>query len=250
MDIIDFFDSDRIEQLAIHYACKTTTRPDITPAQRDKLKSLFLELNPSKYQRFTDTPGVPGVFQAVSEHSIGPGNVTVPSFVMDNSSLSFLFPLKLGGMKLSGVNIRSFFSTEIGTLNRDISSYMMKIHEVIGRGLVFQRAGKIFEVVLTPRNSDQKQPLFQNLIKYGLEKVSEVNLVITKLLEYGGTVYNLQARIGYGQNDLNQPFRLNIRVDINNRILMQDMEPSQMISVWASAETLISEHLSSIIQLD
>ncbi len=245
------FSNNKLEQAAVQFACRTATRKDLTSSEKNTLRGLLEEINPEQFQRF-ENPNQStgsGVFEAFAEYPIGAATATVPSFVMNNTSVTILMPLKIGEKDFYGTSIRSFMERELPRLNTTMSDTFNKVQGVI-RGLRYQRAGKIFEFTLSPTDPESKSRLLEKIFKYGLGDVSEVRLSLTKTLEDRGQVCNLLTQIAYNQLRPSDPIRLNVRVDINNRELLQSMEPAQIVQAWSKGDALIDSHLESFLNVE
>jgi hypothetical protein len=238
--------TDKVQQFAVQFACRTPVRTDLSPSERKSLENLLRDTNPEAFQLFSDASGrnTPYLFQAARQHAIGAVTVTVPSFILANDSVTLLAPIRLGGQYVAGQGA----SLETNALNRNMVDILFKIQNAI-RSLRFNRAGKIFEFLLGPYQPEDKQRLFGNLIvpSLDLSTVGELDFSFARYTQLDGLSYNIRTDIKYQQLSLGDSFQLGVRVDINNRELRERLDPDEVNRYWSVADQQIWTHLDSIL---
>lgn len=239
----------RAEQFLIHFACRTTTRKELTPVQKDTLQNLLSESNSDLFQRFEDKLPQGILFQAVREFEVGALTVTGPTFNMTHDSVSIIKPLKIGTYNLvSNNDVTAYLSNYMRTFNQEMATILNNIATSIN-GLKYKRAGKIFEIALPHIAPNEKRNLLQELVNYNLDDVGEVNFSFTRYTNFEERLYNIKTQIMYQQLEIGNPFHLNVRVDINNRNFIESMEPTLIQQIWLNADSTIEAHFNSFLNL-
>lgn len=238
------------QQCFIQFACRMATRKGLTAGERDALQGLLEETDSGLFQRFEDAQKGPGIlFQAVKEYPIREVTITAPAFIMTNNSVVIFQPIKIGSkFFLNNISIKTFFSQEMPLLNQKMSGVFNKIQTVLNH-TTYHRAGKIFEFAFAPIPSEQKGDIFSKLFCCNFTDIGEIQLLLTKYIQEKEEVYNIRTELGYLQPRADNPFQLNLKVDINNRDQHDLMEPAQMHRVWTKADSLLGNHLENIINL-
>lgn len=244
MPLQSIFDT-KLQQFSVQFACRTSTRKDLTASEKDALKTELETSDPEFFQRFQDAPA--NFFQMLREYPIGAMTVTAPSFVMNNNSVTLLKPIKLADKKFFD-SIDTLFSSYMPSLNNEMSSTLLKVQNII-RGIQYQRAGKIYEFVLAPYQSDEKKSLLEKVLQYPLDDVGEINVSLTRHVTESGQTYNILTNLLLRQMKLQDPFQLNVRIDINNRDLKESLEPGQIRQIWTKADVLLEPHLETLFDL-
>lgn len=239
----------RAEQFLVHFACRTTTRKELTPVQKDTLQNLLSESDPDLFQRFEDKLPQGVLFQAVREFEVGALTVVGPTFNMTHDSVSIIRPLKIGTFNLPhNDDLAAYLSNYMRNFNQEMASILNNIATSIS-GLRYKRAGKIFEVALPHIAPSEKINLLQKLVNYDLKDIGEVNFSFTRYAEIEQRLYNIKTQIMYQQLEIANPFHLNVRVDINNRNFIESMEPTAIQQIWLSADSAIEAHFDSFLNL-
>ena len=238
------FPTNRINQFVVHFACKIPARKDISSADRKALENVLQELDPDLFQLFPTDVGrkSPYLFESHRQYLVEAATVTVPSFVLSSNSVSLLNPIKIGGKFLPRTN--SILKTD--HLNKKMSGYLTKFQDTL-RALRYNRAGKIFEYVLGPFNSDEKGKLFKSLFSIDLKDVGEIKLMFSRYVDIDSQKYNIQTAVNFQQIALGQDFQVGVRVDINNRELKESLDPREIEKIWSNADSEIIDHLDNLI---
>jgi hypothetical protein len=241
-----FFHSDKIQQLVIMFACRIPVRRELSAPQRKALQNTLTDLSPEVFQLFdTQLDKTPGyLFYVLRQLPIEATAIVLPSFILENDAFSFVYPIKIAGKKVSGIG-----SIDASDANRKMLGWVAKVQEVIGNPHC-QRAGKIYELLLGPFSRDDKKNLLNQLLSVNLDDVGELTLVFANYHSKGGEVYNIHTKLQYQQNRLEDIFFLNVRIDINNRNLVDTMEPREIERAWSFADSMIDSHLKDILSLD
>ncbi len=237
---------EKFQQFIVQFACRTPIRKDFSSAERKALENVLKELNPELFQLFSDEtqPRSPYFFQAAREYIIDAVTITVPSLILTNDSVTLLSPVKIGGRFLVGRG-NSLDTTD---LNKKMSDILFQIQNTV-RGLRANRAGKIFEMLVGPFGQEDKDKLLRKLIssEFSLGDVGELDLKFARYVDLEGEPHNIQTVIKYQQLNLGDTFQLGLRVDINNRKLKERLDPADIEKVWARADSLIFQHLDTIL---
>jgi hypothetical protein len=237
---------DQVQQFVVQFACRTPTRKDISPAERKALENVLKDSNRELFQLFSDETArnSPYLFQASRQHNVDAVTVTVPSLILTNDSVTLLAPVRLGGRFLLG----SGETLETSVLNKSMVDILVKVQDAI-RGLRFNRAGKIFELLLGPYDQEDKGRIFEKLIStsMSLSEIGELDLAFARYTDIDGRTYNIKSVIKYQQMNLADRFQLGVRVDINNRKLGDRLDPRDIEKVWGLADQQIWNHLESIL---
>lgn len=241
-----FFDNSKIQQLIIQFAFRMPTRRQITVAEKKTLENVLKDLDNEVFQLFDDpqqkTAGP--LFKVVRQIPIGPTTATIPAFVLANDSCTFFYPVKLMNKVLQPSD-----PIDARYANKKISEEWFPAIQNIINNSHCQRTGKIYELVLGPFLPNEKPKIFSNLITTDLNTVGEFNLTFAHYVTKGTEIYNIQTSLQYMQLDLKNPFPVVVRIDINNRHLMEIMDPVEIKKVWAFADSEIDNHLKQIINL-
>lgn len=234
-----------IQQFVVQFACRTPTRKQLQSAEKKALENILRELDPDFFQLFEDpaSANAQQLFQVSKQHVVGASTITMPSLMFSSNSVTLLHPVKIAGQTLVTTG-----SLETKDQNKPMSEKLFEIQQAI-RTLKYQRAGKIFEVVLGPFEKENKSKLFEKMFSMRLDDIGEVNLTFARYLEVGDQWYNLQTVVNYQQAKLGDRFVLAVRVDINNRNLANSLEPGQIIQIWDCADSLIWEHIENVLDM-
>ena len=244
---------EKIPQLVVHYGCRIPLRTELKPTERESLKALLQEINQEHFQIFQmDSQSMagmglgmagqsPGLFTVFRQYPMQGGAIaTAPTLVILPDSITISALIKAG---------ESFYTT-----SRDIQSkeqdqkmrdVMFRISDVI-KGLKYTRAGKVYELVV-PVSPDQKETFLKKILAEPSTDIAEVVLVLTKIQAVSGKTLNINTQLRFQQMKLEDPFIVNIKVDINNRDLQTSMEPRDVDSVWKSANSVIESHLENLL---
>jgi hypothetical protein len=82
-----------------------------------------------------------------------------------------------------------------------------------------------------------------------ISEIGELNFTFAYYREHSGTAYNIANSISFQAANLTNQFFINVRIDINNRELRQAMEPPDMERVWNYADSIIFEHLDTLLSI-
>lgn len=241
------FPEDKIQHFVVHFACRMTTKPQLSAAER---KSLIGALNDAapEYFQLTDeeSPTKSGnLLEFACQYPVRAGTINFPSLLMDPNSVALLWPINIAGVRLSTAH-----SYDTSDLNQRMATWLLKIQQII-KGIHYQRAGKIFEMQLGPFNEGDKSQLLSRMFSSDLNfaEIGELNLNFAPYRKINSQLFNLQTRLWYLQQDLGAPFLLGLRIDINNRNLTRSMEPSDIQRVWSEADKVISDYLGNVVNL-
>jgi hypothetical protein len=206
---------------------------------------VLTDLSPEVFQMFDERPqGNTGcLFQSRRQLILGAQTITFPTFVLNVDSITFLHPIKILGQQIT-----KFDPIDASNKNQEISSWFREVQKVI-KTAPCQRTGKIYELVLGRFDSENKSTLLKDLFTIDLNAVGEMMFNFAKYVEQDDKVYNIQTIIQYLQVKLEDPFMINVRVDINNRILESSMEPNAIEKVWKFADKEIDNHLKEIFNI-
>ena len=235
-----------IQQYVVQFACKTPIRKQLQSAEKKALENVLRDKDPDFFQLFEDpsTTNAQQLFQVSKQHVVGASTITMPSLVFSNNSVTLLHPIKITGHTLVPTE-----SLETKEQNKPMSEKLFEIQQAV-RTLKYQRAGKIFEFVLGPFEKEGKSKLLEKMFSMGLDDIGEVNLTFARYHNVGGQWYNLQSVVSYQQATLEDKFFLAIRVDINNRNLVNSLEPGQIVQIWDCADSLIWTHLENVLGME
>lgn len=241
-----FFNKPKVQQLIIQFAFKIPLRKELTEGEKKALENVLKSLDRETFQLFDEpsqrNPGC--LFQVLHQLPVEASTITLPSFIFSNDSFSFIFPLKMIGKLLPRIG-----SIDAKDISQKLSSnWILKLQNSIAN-LNCQRTGKIYDIVLGPFNQEEKTKIFKQLFVANLSDVGELNLTFAKYHKENTEVYNIQTNIRYLQNNLNDNFFINARIDINNRNLSTSLEPGEVEKVWNFADSTISEYLNSILEI-
>ncbi len=245
-----FFDNNKIQQLVIQFAFRMPARRQITVAEKKTLENVLRDLDNEVFQLFDDpqqkTTGP--LFKVVRQIPIGPTTATLPAFVLANDSCIFFYPVKLMNDRL-----QPSYPIDAQHMNKEVSEKWFPAVQNVITNSHCQRTGKIYELILGPFTPDEKPKIFNNLISNNLDAVGEFSLTfaqyVTKKTARETDEYNIQTNLQYRQLKLEAPFPIIVRIDINNRKLMNIMDPVEIKKVWAFADSEIDNHLKQIINL-
>lgn len=238
-----FLSKVKIQQYLVQFAFRVPIRKELSLGEKRSLENVLKDLDSEVFQYFEKPPETnPAcLFQVVRQVPVAATPITVPSFVFSNESFSFIFPIRLLGQPISGMG-----SMGPDALNRRVLEWLLQVQNII-KNPNCQRAGKIYELVLGPFNSEEKSGIFRSLFSTNIGEVGELNLTFARYRKEGDKLFNVLTNIRYLQQKLEERFFINVRVDINNRILLNSMEPRDIKGVWEFADSVIDEHLGSIL---
>jgi len=234
------FSNPRVQQVIEQYACKMPTKTSLTPKERRNIEGILREKSEDFFQLYQDENNSKYLLEVLRQYEVGSTVVTMSSFILASDSVSFMRPKRVMGTDITGFDFID---------GKKVSGWMMDIQKVLP-AFRCQRAGKIFELALGPFMADQKETVFKNVFHFSLADVGDLQLSKTNHRTEKGATYNIKTIVGLHQNNLNEPFIVNVRVDINNRKLQKTMEPNQMIAIWNYADSMVEDHLETLINLE
>ena len=238
------YQEEKIQQYIVQFAHRVPVRKQLTAGEKKALENVLKDLDASVFQLFEETSvqNPACLFQVLCQHPVEATQITLPSFILTNDSFSFVYPMMVLGKKIKGMDLDN------SSLNSQMSQWSFKIQEII-TNLHSQRVGKIFELVIGPFSPDEKGRILKNIFSQGLifKEMGEINLTFAYYRELNDSTFNIQTGLHFQQLNLEQPFFITVRVDINNRILSQSLEPQQVRKIWDKADTVIGEHLQTIL---
>jgi len=233
------FPPQKTQQVVVQFAGRIPTRKELTSSEKKVIESVLKERDPEHFQLCPDESS--HLFQASRQYSIGSAIVTLPTFILSNISVSVFSLLKLGE-----VDHTKDFPSNMSSRNQEMANILFEIQSVL-KGLKYIRAGKIFEFVLGPFEPAEKRIIFNSLLAEELFDVTELNLQFTKHIDIEGELHNFQTFVTLLQPKIEGPFQVALRVDINNRKLVESLDPNEIITFWRRADTKISEYLDTIL---
>ena len=238
-----FLNKSKIQQIIVHFACRVPIRRELSLGEKKALENVLKDLDRGFFQIFEEPlqKNPMCLFQVIHQIPIGAITITLPSFVFSNESFSFIYPVKIFDKNIPGVG-----SIDASDVNKKMLDWILKLQEIISN-LNCQRTGKIFELVIGPFTQSEKIQLFKELLSIELADVGELNLTFAKYHTQGADVFNIQTNIRYLQLKLGDDFIVSIRVDINNQVLSDRMEPSEIEKVWKFADAVIDGHLKDTL---
>lgn len=243
---ISFPDKKKVKQFIIQFAFRIPTRKELTVSEKKMLENALREVDPQQFQLLQETAGSgPGtLFQFIHQIPVGPGTITIPSFILSNNSFSFIWPVRMGNQWIPG-----FDSFDTRDMNRRISGWVVTVQNAITNSSC-HRAGKIYEMLLGPFPEADKANLLQALFSMDLDEVGEISLGFAKYIKSDSSIHNIQTNINYVQQKLGDSFDIRMRVDINNRDLVTSMEPGLMERTWNFADDAIGTYLSGLLRME
>jgi hypothetical protein len=241
------FPVDLVQQFIIQFACRIPTRREFTSAEKRNLKEVLINSTAldnsirDLFQLFDEevSEKSPYLFQAAKQYVVQSVTVTIPSLVIDHTSITLCHPVKLGQ--------RTFLDAfDTNSLNSTMSRVLVEIQSV--SRMNFHRAGKIFELVAGPFPPNEKPKWLGGIFRYNLDEVVEANLVLTPNKKLDNEVFNFQTRLSFQQANLDAIFNIALRIDINNRELKESLEPSQIQAAWNQADRHIEGYLNELFR--
>jgi hypothetical protein len=221
----------------------------LTPSEQDALKAVLRQTQPDLFQSFNQP--FPGniLFNAFRIYVNGPSMLPIPSFIMSPDSISIILLTKLGDSKdPSGFGLNNDYRAN--NQNLKMKETLFKIQEALGgfKSVSFNRTGKIYEFVFGPFAKEQKQDILKRFAQYNDADIGEMHLLFTKYTEVQKKSLHIRHEIGIVQEQsLDQPFLLNIKIDINNRTLQQQLDQNDISQIWNIADNSIDDVLNSLI---
>lgn len=240
-----FFSSNKIQNHVIQFGFRIPARRELLANERKALEGVLKELNNEFFQLFDDPQQkIQGsLFQSLRQVLIGATTATVPAFNLSNDSFTFFYPIKLMGQSIKEIGM-----VDASNVNPDMISWFNRVQQVISNSSC-KRTGKIYELVLGPFAPEEKKQIFNELFVLPLDKIGELGFTFAEYALNNDELYNIQTTIQYQQLKIEDPFNVAIRVDINNRLLVDRMDPRDVKKVWDFADNKIDNHLKSIINL-
>ena len=234
----------KIQQFFVQFACRIPIRKELTAAEKNALENTLKTLDPELFQLPDGSlKNSPVLFQVVRQYVIDAITITVPSFVLSNDGIALIHPVKVN----KKVFIKSASLLDTAQLNSNMSRILTEIQQTVS-GLRYQRAGKIFDLILGPFSSTDKEDIFRKLFSFKVSDVGEIQFSFARYLEIDKKVYNIKTSLQFQQLDLQDAFQLSIKVDINNRQLTDSsLEPIQVQQIWKKADEIIHEHLAQYL---
>ena len=230
----------------MHYAHRTPIRKSLTTGEKKALENVLKDLDSGTFQLFDENniQNPTSLFQALCQYPVDATQITLPSFFLIQDSYSFIYPIKVLGKKIKGMDL------DANSLNQKMSDWSFRVQEVINN-LNSQRAGKIFDLVIGPFASNEKQNILSKLFAqdFNFNEIGELNLTFAYYRNIGDETFNIQTAVLFLQQKLEDSFFINLKIDINNRNLVRALEPSQIKIIWDKADNLIKEHLGNILNL-
>jgi len=236
----------KIQQFVAQFACRIPARRELTPGEKNTLENLLRELDHDHFQ-LSQPPQDPALlFQVVHQNTIthSPAMITTPTFTFFRDNFSFYYPIMMMNNYILGYN--SLVTRE---KNNPIAAWANRVLVAVNSRC--QRAGKIYLLVLGPFTHDEKTNIFSNLCSQNvnLNETGELNFTFVYYRTQDASVYNIANSITFQTNSLTDQFFINVRIDINNRELRQAMEPPDMERVWNYADSIILEHLDTVLSI-
>jgi hypothetical protein len=236
----------KIQQFFIQFACRIPTRKELTAAEKNALENTLKTLDPELFQLPDGSlKNSPVLFQVVRQYVIDAITITVPSFVLSNDGIALICPVKVN--KKVFIKSASLFDT--GQLNSNMCRILTEIQQTVS-GLKYQRAGKIFDLILGPFSPTDKENVFKKLFSFEVNDVGEIQFSFARYLDIDRKTYNIKTSLHFQQLDLQDSFQLGVRVDINNRQLTDSsLEPIEVQQIWKKADEIIREHLERYLMV-
>jgi hypothetical protein len=238
----------RIQQFVVQFACRIPARRELTAGEKNTLENLLRDLDHDHFQLPQRDPSQDPalLFQVVHQNTIARSSamITSPTFTFFRDNFSFYYPIIMMNNYILGCD-----SLNTREKNNGISGWANRVLVAVNSRC--QRAGKIYLMVLGPFNPEQKRTIFQNLCSenVNLNETGEFNFTFAYCREQGGIAHNISNSISFQAFNLTGPFFINVRVDINNRELRQAMEPPDMERVWNYADSIILDHLDTLLSI-
>jgi len=242
--------SEKIPQLVVQYGCKIPLRTELKRTERESLKTFLQDFDQEQFQIFPNDPQnapsqSPGLFTVLRQYSMKGGAIaTAPSLVIASDSITVFSLVKAGEENY----FTSSRTIPVAEQDRKMKEILIGIQGVI-KGLRYTRTGKIYELVVGPFPPAEKEPFLRKVIAAPSNDIAQVNLVLTKIQSVAGRInlLNVNTQLGLQQMRLEDPFQVNIKIDINNRDLQTSMGAPEIEFVWKSADSMIESHLENLL---
>lgn len=235
----------RIPQMIVHFACTIPLKTELKATEREALKVMLQDLDTEQFQIFSEmanqgNPNSPVLFGAQRQYPLGAGIITAPSLIFTPGGINIFRVLKLGDSFLTAT--KSLTGEEF---NQKMKEVLFRIQDITKSK--FTRAGKIFELVVGPLASADKEMLVKKLIANPAADICEINLTFTRIVAAQKKKLNLVTAVQFNQLNPDQPVPVTVKIDINNRAHEISLEPRDVEYIFKEADNLLQPHLEDLL---
>ena len=233
----------RSQQRVVQFATMVASKPSLNRKEHDKVRDFLTEADPELFQLVEDVVQPPGakapLLSMTRQYSVGNMVIKAPSFVFVPEGVTITQVVSFGSVKTGGDG-----TLQNSVLNKRMQEFLVKIQELV-KGLRFTRAGKTFEFNLGPFAPTEKKEILQGILARP-DEITTIQGMIGKVVKGSKEDLNVATMLQFQQADPTQPFLIQLRVDINNRILGNNMDGRSIGQIFTDADAAIQEHLESL----
>ena len=235
------FNEDRLVQLVIQYACRTTPVEELKAQKKKKeilarMKELWPdlcdgEMEGSVYNQLKAANA--GLLFALKK-SIFLGGMTAeaPVLLVKGDSVIVAVPRKLAGQGVSSILKGDPWLKKDG--NASARKVLLGLTEILG--VQIHRTGKIAEMVFGQVAPDELQALKDHLFGSLDEKPANIQADLTFVRSVGDWEYNWALKLQATPLNLQLPSQVMVKVDVNNRDMTKGLHPHDMTRIWNVAD--------------
>ena len=231
------FTEDRLQGLAIQYACRTTPVDDLKAPMRKEILSKLKGIWPDHFEREVpaDDPGFhqlalgnPGLLYAANRTLfLGGAMAQVPTLLVAPNTITVAVPRMLAGQDL-GIykGDRWLKEDRVNTRARQV---ILALQDTLG--VTAHRAGKIVEMIFDPIAPEELTVLVERVFGSLGEKPRNVQASLTFVRECRGQAYNFVLNLVATPQNLENPCQVLVKVDVNNRDMTRSLDPRDISRV-------------------
>lgn len=234
------FSEDRLAQLVIQYACRTTPVGELKAQKKKEILARMKELWPDLCDGELEGPvynqleaANPGLLCALKKSIFLAGmTAEAPTLLITTNTLTLAVPRKLQGQPVSTIDKHDFWLKD--NANAVAQKAMLSLAQDLG--VQIHRAGKIAEMVFGQVAPDELQALKDRLFGSLAEKPANIQADLTFVRQVDEQEYNWLLKLHAAPANLELPCPVMVKVDVNNRDMTKGLHPRDMTRIWGVAD--------------
>jgi hypothetical protein len=245
------FSEDRIKQLVVQYACRTTpvdlptaTKKAILPAMREVWPELFHgEVQDPEFGQLAQ--GNPGLVFALNRSVFLSGmTATVPTLLVTADTFTIAVPRRIAGQRVSGL-LKNDLWLKGAEANQKARQLVLKLADMLRVDV--HRTGKIAEMVFEGIDPDELGVLKERVFGSMDEKPANIQADLTFVRDVDGSEYNLLLRLLATPVNVKLPCPVLAKVDVNNRDMAKGLHPGDISRIWEVANGILPDWVMGVL---
>jgi len=230
---------DRIQQMSISFGGRTTLVTEDDPEKATdlatKLKDTWSHVFQVKAQQdilANLQKQRPTIFAMEKSFFTKRGHVRKPTLQIHPEDFNLTVPRIFDGQAIQPYKNDRWLK---GGANSHASSSILQIGNILD--FETHRVGKIYEFIVSPIGDDETQQVFKHICPNIDEQVGEFHFMVSFIRSIKEKEYNILVLI---RRPAGQPVII-LKVDVNNRDMIESMNPREMETVFNTADILMPD---------